>query len=217
MLILYDYWRSSAAYRVRITLHLKGLAFESRPVDLRRGRQRDADYRQLNPAGLVPLLVDDDLCIPQSLAICAYLDENWPDTAQLLPAVPRDRAHVRAMALTIASDTHPLQNLRVLRQLERDFGADEQQRGDWVRRWVREGLSTLEHLVAGQAGTCCLGDTVTLADACLVPQLFVARRYALPLDNFPRLLAIDAHLRTLPAFVAAQPVEPDRGSAAATI
>lgn len=209
MLILYDYWRSSAAYRVRIALHLKGLAFESRPVDLRHGRQRDAGYLALNPAGLVPLLVDGGLRIPQSLAICTYLDEAWPDTPSLLPQPPGERALVRAMALTLACDTHPLQNLRILQRLENNFGADEQQRGDWVRHWVRGGLSTLEHLVSSHAGCCCHGDTVTLADLCLAPQMYVARRYGLPLDDFPRLQAIDTHLQTLPAFVAAQPVAPD--------
>lgn len=210
MLILYDYWRSSAAYRVRIALHLKGLEFESRPVDLRHGQQRDADYLRLNPAGLVPLLVDGALRVSQSLAICAYLDEAWPDTPPLLPPNPRARATIRSMALTLVCDTHPLQNLRVLQQLEADFGADDMQRGNWVRHWIHAGLSTLERLAADNAGACCHGDTVTLADLCLAPQLYTARRYDLPLDDFPRLVAIDAHLMTLPAFIAAQPVQPGR-------
>ncbi|WP_281660619.1 maleylacetoacetate isomerase [Microvirgula aerodenitrificans] len=210
MLILYDYWRSSAAYRVRIALHLKGLEFESRPVDLRHGQQRGADYLRLNPAGLVPLLVDGALRVSQSLAICAYLDEAWPDTPPLLPPNPRARATIRSMALTLACDTHPLQNLRVLQQLEADFGADDMQRGNWVRHWIHSGLATLERLAADNAGACCHGDTVTLADLCLAPQLYTARRYDLPLDDFPRLVAIDAHLMTLPAFIAAQPVQPGR-------
>lgn len=210
MLRLYTYFRSSAAYRVRIALNLKSLPYEPVFVHLRRGDQQGETYRAVNPQGLVPALETDAGVISQSLAIIEYLDETHP-APPLLPGDPFARAQVRRMAQIIACDIHPLNNLQVLKTLKRDFGADEAAIGRWYARWIERGFAALEALVGqyGSAGRC-FGEDVTLADVCLVPQMANARRFAVDLTPFPRLVEIDAALRALPAFAAAAPeAQPD--------
>ncbi len=207
---LYTYFRSSAAYRVRIALNLKGLAYEPAFVHLRKGEQHSDAYRAVNPQGLVPALETEEGVLAQSLAIIEYLEETHP-TPPLLPAEPFARAQVRRMAQIVACDIHPLNNLAVLKTLKRDFGADDEAIGRWYAQWICRGFAALEELVAryGSAERS-FGAQVTLADVCLVPQMANARRFAVDLDPFPRLVAIDAALRTLPAFAAAAPeAQPD--------
>ena len=201
--ILYDYFRSSACYRVRIALNLKGIAYRAAPVNLLDGAQRSEDYRARNPQGFVPMLEIDGLRLNQSLAIIAYLDATRPEPP-LLPTDPADQAHVRALALVVACDIHPLNNLRVLKHLT-GLGLDQQARDDWYRHWVAEGLAALEALAAPRAGTFLFGDAPTLADICLVPQMFNARRFEVPLDGFPTLVRADAAAGALDAFAAAHP------------
>ena len=210
---LYTYWRSSAAYRVRIALALKGLEYESVPRHLLRdgGEQRRPDYLAVNPQGLVPALEDDGVIVTQSLAICEYLEERFPAPA-LLPAAPRDRAAVRAMALAVACDIHPLNNLRVLQYLRSELGQDDAGVARWARHWIASGFEALEQLVARHSGDGrhCFGSSVTLADVCLVPQVANARRVQLDLAPWPRILAVTGHLESLPAFAAARPdAQPD--------
>ncbi|MBN7797935.1 maleylacetoacetate isomerase [Parahaliea mediterranea] len=200
---LYDYHRSSAAYRVRIALNLKGLDYERLPVNLVAGEQRSGDYTALNPQGLVPALVaDDGQVLTQSLAILEWLEECRPEPA-LLPVAPGDRARVRGMMYLIGCDIHPLNNLRVLKHLTGDLGVDEDAKLAWYHHWLALGFAALEQQVAGERY--CFGDRVTLADACLVPQMYNARRFELDLAPYPRLVAISAHLEQLPAFAAAAP------------
>ncbi|TCO79266.1 maleylacetoacetate isomerase [Plasticicumulans lactativorans] len=204
---LHDYFRSSAAYRVRIALNLKGLAYQHVPVNLVRGEEAAASYRALNPQGLVPALVlDDGSVLTQSLAICEYLDETHPEPP-LLPRDPAGRARVRALAQVVACDIHPINNLRVLKYLVAELGASEAQKLDWYRHWVTEGLAALEALLAGHpaSGRYCHGDRPTLADVCLVPQVFNARRFDCPLDAFPSVTRIVAACEALDAFAAAAP------------
>ncbi len=211
---LYTYWRSSAAFRVRIALALKGLPYESVPKHLLRdgGEQRKADYLAVNPQGLIPALADDGFVVPQSLAICEYLEEVHPEP-RLLPGSARDRATVRGMAMAIACDTHPLNNLPILGYLRSEFGADDAVVNRWVAHWIDRGFSALERWVASVPGAPvqadaqrhCYGGQVTLADVCLVPQMFNARRFKVDVTPYRRLAAICAHLETLPAFVAARP------------
>ena len=213
MLRLYTYFRSSAAYRVRIALHLKGLAFSSIPVHLLRdgGQQHSADYRRVNPAELVPSLEDDSLRLGQALAIIEYLEERFP-TPALLPADAAGRARVRALAQTIACDIHPLNNLRVLQYLSRQLHTSEEQRLHWNRHWISLGFATLEQLLCsdGATGRFCHGDQPGLADCCLVPQLANARRHDTPLQDFPTLLRIEAACLELEAFARAAPqAQPD--------
>jgi maleylacetoacetate isomerase len=216
---LYTYWRSSAAYRVRIALHLKSLPFESVPKHLLRdgGEQRKPEYLAVNPQGLVPALADDGFVVPQSLAICEYLEEIHPEP-RLLPGSARDRAIVRGMAMAIACDTHPLNNLPILQYLKREFGADDEVVHRWVAHWIDRGFGALERWVASvpdapadvNAHRFCHGHQVTLADVFLVPQMFNARRFKVDVTPYPRLAAISKHLESLPAFVAAHPdVQPD--------
>jgi maleylacetoacetate isomerase len=205
---LHTYWRSSAAYRVRIVLALKGLEYESVPRHLLRdgGEQRRPDYLALNPQGLVPALEHDGHVLTQSLAICEYLDERFP-APPLLPASPHDRAAVRAMALAVACDIHPLNNLRVQQYLRDGFGRDETAVSQWVRNWIAEGFGALEALIGRYSGDGrhSFGEAVTLADACLVPQVYNARRASLDLAPWPRIAAVAGYLETLPAFAAARP------------
>ena len=204
-MILYDYFRSSAAYRVRIALNVKGLTAERRFVHLRRGEQRDPAYLELNPQGFVPMLVVGDKRLTQSLAIIEYLEEKHP-LAPLLPAGPEDRAWVRAIALSIACDIHPLNNLRVLKHLSREFQIDEPRRDDWYRHWVREGFDALETQLAARAtGPYCAGDTPSLADVCLVPQVANAHRLKLDMAPYPRIASVNAACLLLPPFADAQP------------
>ncbi len=202
--ILYDYFRSSASYRVRIALNLKGIAYERVPVDLLQGKQQDPDYRGHNPQAFVPMLELGGLRITQSLAIIDYLDASQPDP-KLIPTEPADRAHVLALALAVACDIHPLNNLRVLKYLSSSLGADQATRNSWYVHWVREGLAALEDQARARAGRFLFADTVTLADICLVPQLFNARRFAVELDDFPTLLRVEAEAHALDAFAAAHP------------
>jgi maleylpyruvate isomerase len=204
-MILYDYFRSSAAYRVRIALNLKGLAAERRFVHLRRGEQRAAGYLDLNPQGLVPTLVVGNRHLTQSLAIIEYLDEKHPNPP-LLPPGPEDRAWVRSVALCIACDIHPLDNLRVLKYLGSALDIPEPKRDDWYRHWIVEGFDALEkQLAARPAGPFCFGDAPTLADVCLVPQVANARRLKTPLDAYPRIRAIESACLARPEFDRARP------------
>ncbi len=200
---MHDYWRSSAAYRVRIALNLKGLAFERVPVDLLGGEQGGAANRTVNAQGFVPTLVlEDGTALTQSLAILGWLDDAHPEP-RLWPADPIGRARATAMALVVVADIHPIDNLRVLKRLETQFGADAAAKKDWYRHWVVEGLTALEAM-AGD-GPFLGGDAPGVADICLVPQLYNARRFEVDLATFPRLLAADAAATALPAFADAAP------------
>lgn len=211
---LYSYFRSSASHRVRIALNLKGLAYDVIPVHLLRqgGAQFSPDFLKLNPEALVPLLIDDSgaesgaPALRQSLAIIEYLEEAYPAPA-LLPQVPLARAFVRAIALSIACDIHPLNNLRVLRYLARQLKVDQEDRNAWHRHWCEQGLAALEQTLANDArvGTYCCGDTPTLADCCLIPQLVNAERVDCDLSPMPTLLRIRDACMQLDAFVAAAP------------
>ena len=222
MLQLYSYFRSSAAYRLRIALHLKGLAFDTVPVHLLKGggEQLQSAYRAVNPAALVPALQmgagSDGPTLTQSLAIMEYLDETHPQPP-LLPADALGRARVRALALTVACDIHPLNNLRVLTYLSGELQASGDARNAWARHWMALGFATLEQHLANDAATglCCHGDTPTLADCCVVPQVFNARRFELDLAPYPTLVRIAEHCEALPAFIAAHPAQqPDAASIA---
>ena len=210
-MILYGYWRSSAAYRVRIALNLKGLQAEHRFVHLRKGEQRAPGYLETNPQGLVPTLVIDGRRFTQSLAIIEYLDETHPEPP-LLPPNAEDRAFVRALAQTIACDIHPIDNTRVIAYLEKPLGIDQARRDDWYRHWIRLGFEAIEaSLSARKASTFCFGDTPTLADICLVPQVANAGRVKLDLSPYPRIRAIEAACQELAAFQKARPdQQPDK-------
>jgi maleylacetoacetate isomerase len=212
---LYTYWRSSAAFRARIALNLKGLPWEAIPKHLVRdgGEQRRPDYLAVHPHGLVPALVDHGFVVPQSLAICEYLEEIHPEP-RLLPGSARDRATVRGMALAVACDIHTLNNLSPLQYLRREFHADDPAIARWVAHWISRGFTALESWIgacaSGQPASAqryCYRGQATLADVCLLPQIFNARRYSVDLSPFPRLVAIAAHLETLPAFARARPEE----------
>ena len=208
---LYGYWRSSAAYRVRIALNLKGLAFENLPVHLVKdgGQQRSADYKVLNPQELVPLLVDGDERISQSLAILEYLEEVFPLPA-LLPDDPADRARVRSLALHIACDLHPLNNLRVLQYLSGPLGIADEAKQQWIQHWIHTGLAGVEQGLATFDGKLSLGKRPGYLEACLVPQVYNARRFACDLSQYPRILQMTEQCESLEAFANAAPeVQPD--------
>jgi maleylacetoacetate isomerase len=202
--ILHDYYRSSAAYRVRIALNMKGIAYESRPVSLADGAQKSDEYRALNPQGFVPMLEIDGLRLTQSLSIAVYLDQCYPEP-MLMPRDPADGAHVRSMALAIACDIHPLNNLRVLKYLSGPLQQPQNVRDDWYRHWIVEGFTALEAMAADRAGKFMFGDTATLADVCLVPQMYNARRFDVPVDAYPTLVRADANASALEPFAAAHP------------
>jgi maleylacetoacetate isomerase len=202
--ILYDYWRSSAAYRVRIALNLKGIDYESRQIDLREDGQKADAYRALNPQGLVPTLEIDGLCLTQSLAIINYLDLKYANQP-LIPASAAERAHVVAMAMVIACDIHPLNNLRVLKYLKNELGHSQDEIDRWYAHWIAEGLPALEAMAQPRAGKFLFGDAPTGADVCLVPQLYNARRFNVPLDDCPTLLRAEENANQLDAFAAAHP------------
>lgn len=205
---LFTYFRSSAAYRARIALNLKGLKVDYRFVHLVKdgGQQHNPEFRAVNPQGFVPALVDHGHVLTQSIAIIEYLEETHPNPP-LLPKDPLGRARVRAMALAIACDIHPLQNTRVTKYLEQELKADEAARRKWIGRWITEGFAALETLIAagGGGGTCCHGDMPTMADVLLVPQMFSARRFGVDVAQFKTLERIDAHLQTLKPFQDAHP------------
>lgn len=209
---LYGYWRSSAAYRVRIALALKGLDYATRAIDLRADAQSGVGFKILNPQGLVPYLIDGEVGLNQSLAIIEWLDETYPDPP-LLPADPTARARVRAAALTVASDIHPINNLRVLNYLRGPLAQGAEAVELWQQHWIELGLAALEEVAESAGGTCLFGDSVTLADICLVPQMYNARRVRADLSRVPRLVAIDKALNARPAFLAARPErQPDADS-----
>lgn len=203
---LYTYFRSSAAFRVRIALGLKGLKYQPAFVQLAEGAQKDADYLALNPQGLIPALETDGKILSQSLAIIEYLDETHPEPP-LLPADPVDRARVRAMAQMIACDIHPLNNLRVLKYLGGPLEQSDEAIAIWYRHWINEGFAALEELVArhGGDGGYCFGDNATIVDCLLVPQMWNARRFETDMAPFPRLRQIDARLQEVDAFRDAAP------------
>ncbi|MFY8162778.1 MAG: maleylacetoacetate isomerase [Brevundimonas sp.] len=208
-MILHGYWRSGAAYRTRIALALKRQAYETQGVDLRTGAHKSEVFVALNPQGMVPALESDGAVLTQSPAILEWLEETCPAPA-LLPAAPVDRAHVRAMAALIGCDIHPLNNLRVGKALRETFGADQPAIDAWAARWILPGFEALEALVARHGKGWCFGDAPTLADCYLIPQVFSARRFNVPLEAFPRLLAIDTLASQHPAFIAAHPdAQPD--------
>ncbi len=208
MLRLYNYFRSSASFRVRIALNLKGLPYEYAAVHLTKsgGEQFAPEFRALNADALIPVLDDDGVVLTQSLAIIEYLDETRPEPP-LLPADPVERAYVRAFALTIACEIHPLNNLRVLRYLVRNLGVGEEKKNEWYHHWVEQGLAALESRVVAErrSGRHVLGDVVTLADVVLVPQIFNARRFDCRLDHVPTLMRIFEHCMELSSFIDAQP------------
>ena len=202
--ILYDYYRSSAAYRVRIGLNLKGIDYEIRPVNLLKDEQKSDEYRAINPQGLVPMLEIDGHRLTQSLAILNYLDLRFPNQP-LIPALAAERAHVVAMAMMVACDIHPLNNLRVLKYLAGPLGLSQEQRDAWYAHWIIEGLPALEAFAAPRAGDFLFGDAPTAADVCLVPQLYNARRFNVPLDGYPTLMRADENANRLEAFACAHP------------
>ncbi len=201
---LFDYFRSSASYRVRIALNLKRIDYESEPLNLLEGGQKGPAYRAVNPQGLVPALEIDGHSLTQSLAIIDYLDSTRPEPP-LVPADPAEAAHVRALALVVACDVHPLNNLRVLKYLSGPLGQPQEARDSWYRHWVTEGLASLEAMASARAGRFLYGDSPTLADICLVPQLFNARRFEVPLGDYPTLVRAEAEAGRLEAFAAAHP------------
>lgn len=206
---LYGYWRSSAAYRVRIALALKGLDYAHKGIDLRTGAQSGVGFKLLNPQGLVPYLIDGDVGLNQSLAIIEYLDETYPEP-KLLPDDAVARARVRAAALAIACDIHPINNLRVLKYLKAPLGHEQAEIDAWAQHWIETGFAALEEVAESSPGPYLFGPAVTLADVCLVPQMYNARRVRADLSAFPRLVAIDKALNALPAVRKARPeAQPD--------
>ncbi len=203
---LYTYFRSSTAYRVRIALNLKGVDYDPKFVHLVKNEQKSAVHKKLNPSQAVPVFKDGDWVLTQSMAILEYLDETHPEPA-LLPTDAKGRARVRQLANIIACDIHPVANLRVLKYLENELHVDKSEKLAWYRHWVEEGLSALEQLVKNNpsTGTYCHGDAVTLADICLVPQLYNAKRFDCNAKKYPTLVKIGQRLEKLPAFKAAAP------------
>ena len=208
MLTLHGYWRSSAAYRVRIALNLKGLAYDQVTYDLRRKAEKADAYATLNPQKLVPALkTDSGAVLTQSLAILEWLEDAHPEPA-LLPESPTDRAHVRAMCNLIACDIHPVNNLRILNTLRDDFDASDAQVSQWISRWIGDGFDALEHLIGG--GDFCYGDAPTLADCCLAPQVYNAQRFKIDLAPWPKIRAVAEACDGVPAFYVARPdLQPD--------
>jgi maleylacetoacetate isomerase len=205
---LYTFFRSSASYRVRIALNLKGLSYEQSAIHLRRGggEQLGAAYKAINPQALVPALDDNGKILTQSLAIIEYLEEKYPKPP-LFPTDPADKAQVRSMAMVIACEVHPIQNLRVLNYVKATYNQTDAQVNQWAQHWIDLGLSAIEQMIVAQAkrGKFCFGDAPTLADICLVPQLGNARRYSCDLSKYSAILEIEKNCMALPAFANAAP------------
>ncbi len=206
MIKLYSYWRSSAAYRVRIALNLKKLDYDIIPIHLVRegGEQHTQNYRTINPQALVPTLMDETIRLGQSMAIMEYLEEKYHGVT-LLPETPEKRAFARQLAQIIVSDIHPLNNLRVLNYLTEECKADNDTKNTWYQHWIIKGLDALEALLQNETGAYCLGDAVSIADICLIPQLYNAHRYDISLKNYPRLAEIETECLKLNAFDQARP------------
>lgn len=207
--VLWSYFRSSCSWRVRIALYLKGIEFEYRAVHLLKdgGQHHSEAYLAKNPLHLVPALEIDGHCLQESIAIIDYLNETRPD-ADLYPATALGRAQVRAQVYAIAMDTQPIQNLKVLNMIGAKI--NDAAKTEWARHWIDNGLKGVEALVAATAGTYCYGDSVTVADICLIPQLFNARRFGVAMEQFPTLLRVEAALKLLPAFLKSEPsAQPD--------
>ena len=202
-IVLHGYWRASGPYRVRLGLELKGLAYDQAPVNLVAGQQHKAEYRAINPQRLVPALEVDGVVLTQSLAILEWLDEAHPEPA-LLPKTPLDRAVVRAMAGVIACDIHPLNNLRVLRALDA-MGVGKAPVETWAQRWITDGFNVLEGMIARHGGGWSFGDAPTLADCCLIPQVFNASRFGVTLEAYPAIAAVVERANAHPAFIASEP------------
>jgi maleylpyruvate isomerase len=205
---LYTFFRSSASFRVRIALNLKNLSYDQIPIHLRRGggEQFRANYQNINAQALVPTLEDDGRYLIQSLAIVEYLEEKYP-SPPLLPKAAADRAVVRSMALVIACEVHPIQNLRVLNYIKKEYQQNDEQVNRWAQHWIDLGLAALEQMINAQTarGTFCFGDTPTLADICLVPQLGNARRFGCDLSRYPKILSVEKACIVIPAFADAAP------------
>lgn len=203
-IILHGYWRSSAVYRVRIALSLKGLNYEQIGHDLRAGEQQSETYKAIAPAGLVPAVEHAGHAFVQSLAILEWLEERWPNPP-LLPQATEQRAIVRAMAATVAADIHPLNNLRILKYLKQELDASQQAIDGWISHWIHEGFAALEVLIGRHGGAFAFGDSPTMADCVVVPQVYNAERFNVDLSPFPRILDVATRARALPAFAAAHP------------
>jgi maleylacetoacetate isomerase/maleylpyruvate isomerase len=206
-LLLHDYFRSSASYRVRIALNLKGLPYRQQSHHLVKGEQRSPDYLGINPQGFVPALADGDVLVTQSVAIIEYLEEAYPDTPRVLPVTPAGRARVRSLAAIVAADTHPLNNLRVLKYLKAELGLDEAARTAWYHRWLKDCFDALEARLTAEpdTGRFCHGDIPTLADICLVPQIFNAKRFGFGLVPYPGVMRVFDAAQALDAFASAAP------------
>lgn len=204
--VLYGYWRSSATYRVRIALHLKKLSFEQKPVHLvnNGGEQHLPNFSALNPSELVPVLVDGDICLNQSLTIIDYLDDHYP-AMRLTPLSGNDKYRIRALAEDIAMDIHPLNNLRVLQYLDKELAVTAGQKQQWYQHWINTGFQALEKKLALVTGAYSFGDGISLVDVCLVPQVYNAERFGIDMTVFPEIIRITENLRQHPAFIAAQP------------
>jgi len=206
-MILYDYCRSSAAYRVRIALNLKKMPYEQVPVSLLAGEHVAEEHLSRNPQGLVPALQDGEVMLTQSLAICEYLDDAYPQSQQLLPADAIGKAKVRAMAQLIACDIHPVNNLRILKYLVAEQGVTDEEKTTWYQHWIYKGFNALEHMLSGSdaTGDFCYGDQPTLADLCLVPQVFNANRFKCDMSRYPNIVRINDNCVKANAFAEAHP------------
>lgn len=211
MIQLYSYFRSSTAYRVRIALNLKGLVYETVPVNLVKGEQSASTYKGVNPMEAVPTLVHDGFTLSQSLAIMEYLDDIAPQPP-LIYGTPQEKSRIRQLASLIATDIHPLTNLRVLKHISATFGADDAAKNEWYGRWARQGMLAFEELLRknGSSGDYCVGDQVSMADLCLIPQMYNMRRYKLQLDDLPLCRRIEENCLEQESFRLASPeLQPD--------
>jgi maleylacetoacetate isomerase len=206
---LYGYWRSSATYRLRIALNLKGIEYDYIPVHLVKngGEQHQHHYHSLNPAELVPTLVDEEnhLILHQSMAIIEYLDEKYPDVSRLIPIDLNDKLRVRALSQDIACDIQPLANLRIIQYLKNELSATESEQKRWVVHWMEKGLAAVEKRLQHSSGDYCFADTITMADVCLIPQIYNANRFSLDLSSFPIIQRVYQNCNHLAAFDAAKP------------